>query len=163
MTQDLIHAILSAMSLPQVGLISIFVISLISATLVPLGSEPIVFAFAKTHPDLFWQAILIATLGNTLGGVIDYCLGWGAKRAFASERETIWFKWLKRFGAKALLLAWLPVIGDPICTLAGWLRLPFWASVGYMALGKCFRYLTITFLLMHVPDGTWHQLAEMFG
>ena len=62
-----------------------------------------------------------------------------------------------------MLLSWLPVIGDPICTLAGWLKLPFWPSVAYMALGKFLRYLTVSFLLLSVPDGFWHRLAELIS
>jgi hypothetical protein len=35
-------------------------------------------------------------------------------------------KWLRRFGAKSCLLSWLPIVGDPICAVAGWMKLPFW-------------------------------------
>jgi membrane protein YqaA with SNARE-associated domain len=110
---------------PDFGLL----ISLVSATLVPLGSEPAVFAVIKANPAMFWSAILVATIGNTLGGVIDYWMGWQAKQSFAKERQSRWFHWLERYGAKTMLLAWLPGIGDPLCTLGGWLRLPFWPSV----------------------------------
>ena len=52
--------------------------------------------------------------------------------------------WLRKYGAKACLLSWLPVVGDPLCAVAGWLRLPFWACVGYMAVGKFLRYTLMT-------------------
>lgn len=159
MIEAAVQWLLGILALPKVGLASIFVISFISATLLPLGSEPAVFALIKARPDLFWLAILVATLGNTLGGAVDYGMGYGAKKAFARERQTRWFHWLQRFGAKAMLLAWLPVIGDPLCTLAGWLKLPFWPSIAYMALGKFLRYVTMTTLLLSVPDGFWRQLA----
>ena len=84
-------------------------------------------------------------------------------QTYAAERSSRWFAWLERFGAKTMLLAWVPGIGDPLCTLAGWLRLPFWPSVGYMALGKFLRYLMLTWLLMEVPDGIWRQIAGWFG
>lgn len=159
MLEAAVHWLLGLLALPKAGLVSIFFISFISATLLPLGSEPAVFALIKTHPELFWTAILVATVGNTLGGALDYGMGYGAKRAFARERQTRWFYWLQRFGAKTMILAWLPVIGDPLCTLAGWLKLPFWPSVAYMALGKFLRYITMTYLLLSVPDGFWRQLA----
>lgn len=159
MIEAAVQWLLGVLALPKVGLASIFIISFISATLFPLGSEPAVFALIKARPDLFWLAILVATLGNTLGGAVDYGMGYGAKKAFARERQTRWFHWLQRFGAKAMLLAWLPVIGDPLCTLAGWLKLPFWPSIAYMALGKFLRYVTMTTLLLSVPDGFWRQLA----
>jgi membrane protein YqaA with SNARE-associated domain len=60
------------------------------------------------------------------------------------------------------LLAWLPGIGDPICTLGGWLKLPFWPCVCYMAIGKFLRYLTMTLLLLYVPDGFWRQIVHWF-
>jgi membrane protein YqaA with SNARE-associated domain len=148
------------LALPRVGLSAVFLIAFIAATLMPIGSEPAVFAVIKANQSLFWPAILVATLGNTLGGAVDYWIGYGAKLAFAKERESRWFGWLRRYGAKTMLLAWVPVIGDPICTLGGWLKLPFWSSVLYMAIGKFLRYVTITWLLLHVSDGIWRQLAH---
>ena len=56
--------------------------------------------------------------------------------------------WLERFGPKACLLAFLPVVGDPLCALAGWLRLPFWPCVGYMAVGEFLRYVIYTGALL---------------
>ncbi|HEU4549573.1 MAG TPA: hypothetical protein VFS01_07735, partial [Rhizomicrobium sp.] len=57
---------------------------------------------------------------------------------------------LQRLGAKACLLSWLPVVGDPLCAVAGWLRLPFWPCVAYMAVGKFGRYLCMTAALLWV-------------
>ena len=177
MIESAVAWLLHLLSAPEVGLSSVFVISLVSATLLPLGSEPAVFAAVKAMPQNFWLLICVATLGNTIGGAIDYWLGLGARKAllastgaskatgetYAAERKSRWFAWLERFGAKTMLLAWVPGIGDPICTLAGWLRLPFWPSVGYMAIGKFLRYLTMTWLLMEVPDGVWRIVANWFG
>ena len=67
-----IHWLLGVLALPSVGLSAIFTVSLISATLLPLGSEPAVFGFIKLAPDMFWPAILVATVGNTVGGAISY-------------------------------------------------------------------------------------------
>lgn len=163
MIEAFIHWLLSVLAVPEVGLTSVFLIALISATLLPLGSEPAVFAVVKANPDLFWPAILVATLGNTLGGAIDYGMGYAAKKAFHSERQTAWFRWLERFGPKTMLLAWLPGIGDPICTLAGWLRMPFWPSVFYMAVGKFLRYIFMTWALLSLTDGFGHWLATHMG
>jgi len=127
-----------------------------------MGSEPALFAVVKVNPALFWPALMVATLGNTIGGAISYGMGFGAKNVLAKERESRWFGWLQRFGPKTLLLAWLPVIGDPLCTLAGWLKMPFWPSLIYMAIGKFLRYLTATALLMQVPDGIWHRVLSWY-
>jgi len=160
MIESTIAWLLHLLAAPQVGLTSVFVISFVSATLLPLGSEPMVFAVIKANPALFWSTIGVATVGNTLGGVVDYWMGYRAKQTFAKERDSRWFRWLARYGARTMLLAWLPVVGDPLCTLAGWLKLPFWPSVIYMAVGKAARYLTMTALLLYVPDGVWRSVAD---
>jgi membrane protein YqaA with SNARE-associated domain len=163
MIESLVIWLLKVIAAPAVGLTSVFLISFVSATLVPLGSEPAVFAVVKANQALFWPAILVGTLGNTLGGAFDYFLGYRAKVAFAKERQTRWFAWLARYGPKTMLLSWLPGIGDPLCTMAGWLHMPFWPSVAYMAVGKLARYVSMTALLLYVPDGIWKQLAHMMG
>ena len=147
------------LSLPQYGLSTVFVVALVSATLLPLGSEPAVFGLVKLNAALFWPAVLVATAGNTAGGAITWWMGYGAERAY--ERVTHderaahprALRWLERFGAKACLLSWLPVVGDPLCAVAGWLRLPFWPCVAYMAVGKFGRYLVMTWVLMQAAQG----------
>ena len=163
MIESAVLWLLKFLAAPTVGLTSVFVISFVSATLVPLGSEPAVFAVVKANPALFWPAILVATVGNTLGGAVDYLIGYRAKVAFAKERQSRWFAWLARYGAKTMLLSWLPGIGDPLCTLAGWLHLPFWPSVGYMALGKLVRYIGMTAMLLYVPDGFWRRIGDLLA
>ena len=157
-----IDSLLAALALPSLSLPALFIISLLSATLLPMGSEPAVFAVVKMNPDLFWFVILVATLGNSLGGAISYGMGYGAKNILAREKTSRWFGWLQRFGPKTLLLSWLPVVGDPLCTLAGWLKMPFWQSFAYMVIGKFLRYLIATALLLLVPEGIWHHLLSWF-
>ena len=117
-----------------------------------MGSEFAVVALLKLNPDLFWPAIFIATAGNTIGGAVNWWMGYGAERAYERVKhkpmELRALQWLERFGAKACLLSWLPVVGDPLCAVAGWLRLPFWPCVAYMAIGKCARYITMTAALL---------------
>ena len=165
MIESAIHALLDVLSVPEIGLTAVFLISFFAATLLPIGSEPVVFAVAQANPFYFWPVIFVATAGNTLGGIVNYWLGYGAHAVFAKERESRWFTWLERFGAKTMLFAWLPIIGDLICSLAGWLKLPFWPSVFYMALGKFVRYLLLLCLLLRlpeIPDGFWRQVAQWF-
>ena len=163
MIENAVLWLLKILAAPTVGLTSVFIVSFISATLLPLGSEPAVFAVVKANADMFWPAVLVATLGNTLGGIVDYMIGHRAKTTFAKERKTRWFHWLERYGPKTMLLSWLPGIGDPLCTLAGWLHLPFWPSVTYMAIGKLARYVTMTAVLLYVPDGIWKQIGELLS
>lgn len=150
--QSLLDALLGWLALPQHGLGALFVIALVSATLVPLGSEPAVFGLVKLDTALFWPAVLVATAGNTVGGGISYWMGYGAEVAVERVRhkpvEHRVLGWLERFGAKACLLSWLPIVGDPLCAVAGWLKLPFWPCLAYMAIGKFARYLTMTAALL---------------
>ena len=184
--EGFIDWLFETVALPKVGLPAIFVISLVSATLLPLGSEPAVFAYIKLNPHLFWPAIVVATLGNTAGGAIDWWLGYAAKLAVVRFRkrrqlraheeehaehrrharqprkpslDARYFRWMRRLGPPTLLVSWLPGIGDPLCTLAGWLRLSFWPSLVYMAIGKFLRYLAMTIALLWIPDSFWHGIA----
>jgi membrane protein YqaA with SNARE-associated domain len=77
-----LEQLLIMLALPKFGLSTVFVVSLISATLVPLGSEPVVFGLIKLNPELFWPTILVATAGNTIGGAIDWWMGYGAHRGY---------------------------------------------------------------------------------
>jgi membrane protein YqaA with SNARE-associated domain len=155
--QAWLEALLAALALPKFGLSTVFVVALVSATLLPLGSEPAVFGLVKLNPELFWAAVGVATAGNTIGGAISYWMGYGAERAYERvthrQTETRALAWLRRFGPKACLLSWLPVVGDPLCAVAGWLRLAFWPCVLYMAIGKLARYITMTALLLWVFPG----------
>jgi membrane protein YqaA with SNARE-associated domain len=152
-----LEQLLAMLALPKFGLSTVFVVSLISATLVPLGSEPVVFGLIKLNPSLFWPTILVATTGNTIGGAIDWWMGYGAHRAIdkykGSSSHAKALAWLERLGPKACLLAWLPVVGDPLCAVAGWLKLPFWPCLVYMAIGKFLRFLFLTVLLLYVFPG----------
>jgi membrane protein YqaA with SNARE-associated domain len=150
--QSLLDGLLAWLALPQHGLSTLFVIALVSATLIPVGSEPAVFGLVKLDPTLFWPAVLVATAGNTVGGAISYWMGYGVEVAVERVRhkpvEHRVLGWLQRFGAKACLLSWLPIVGDPLCAVAGWLKLPFWPCLAYMAVGKFARYLTMTAALL---------------
>lgn len=152
-----IEQILTLLALPKFGLGAVFVVSFISATLLPLGSEPAVFGLVKLNPDLFWAAIVVGTLGNTLGGALTWAMGYGAHhvadRFGHSPSQLKALQWLRRLGPKACLLSWLPGVGDPLCGVAGWLRLPFWPCVGYMCIGKFLRYLIMTAVLLWLFPG----------
>lgn len=149
---DWISSLLQLLALPEYGLSTLFIASFISATLLPIGSEPVLYGLLKLNPDLFWSAIFVASVGNTLGGALDWWMGFGANKVAdhyaKSKHHTRVIAWLERLGPKACLLAWLPLVGDPLCAVAGWLRLPFWPCLFYMAVGKFLRYLIMTTFLV---------------
>ena len=144
-----IQALLTMLALPKFGLSTVFLIAFLSATLLPFGSEPAVFGLVKLNPELFWPAVGIATLGGTLGGLLTWWMGLVAERAYEQVQHkkppnARALRWLGRFGPKACLLSWLPIVGDPLCAVAGWLKLPFWPCAFYMAVGKLGRYVVMT-------------------
>ena len=122
---------------PELSLTGLFVASLLAATLLPGGSEIVLFALVRAEPQLATAALVVATIGNTLGGMSTYGLArLLPKGPPASGRVDL----VVRHGSPSLLLAWAPVIGDALCAAAGWLRLPWLPCMAWMALGKGLRY-----------------------
>lgn len=157
-----VESLLPLLALPRFGLSTLFVISFVSATLLPLGSEPAVFGLIKLNPEMFWPAILVATVGNTAGGAVTWWMGYGAERAYEhvshhKPTDARAVRWLERWGTKACLLSWLPIVGDPLCAVAGWLQLPFWPCLIYMAIGKFLRYVTMTSAMLWFWPGQFMQ------
>jgi membrane protein YqaA with SNARE-associated domain len=152
-----LNQVLTLLAMPEYGLVTLFLIAFVSATLLPMGSEPALFGLLKLNPDLFWPAVLVATAGNTLGGAVSWGMGWGSHRLVDrvrhSDTHVRALDWLERIGPRACLLSWLPGIGDPLCAVAGWLRLPFWPCLLYMAIGKFARYVTMTAVLLWLFPG----------
>ena len=151
---------MTLLALPEFGLSTVFIVSFVSATLLPVGSEAVVFGLVKLNPELFWPAVLVGTAGNTLGGALTWWMGYGAERAYERLKHqkppnAHALRWLERFGAKACLLSWLPIVGDPLCAVAGWLKLPFWPCVAYMSIGKFGRYLVMTAAALWIWPGQY--------
>jgi membrane protein YqaA with SNARE-associated domain len=155
--QAWLNSIMGWLALPEYGLSTLFLVSFVSATLLPLGSEPALFGLLKLNPDLFWAAIAVATAGNTLGGMVDWWMGYEAHQVVDKYKHSHVhvraLDWLERLGPKACLLSWLPLVGDPLCAVAGWLKMPFWPCVLYMMIGKFLRYLTMTWVLLELFPG----------
>jgi len=152
--QAWLESLFALLALPRFGLSTLFIAAFVSATLVPVGSEPALFGLLKLNPELFWPAVGVATAGNTLGGIVDWWIGYGAHKVADkyshSKHHMRVLTWLERLGPKACLLSWLPIVGDPLCAVAGWLKLSFWPCVVYMAIGKFARYVTMTIALLYI-------------
>jgi membrane protein YqaA with SNARE-associated domain len=123
----------------ETGFIGLFVASFISATVLPGGSEVALIALIHKYPDGLWQAVGVATIGNTLGGMTSYLLG----RLIPNRVQDRAIIHLHRHGYWALLFSWVPLVGDALCVAAGWLRLSPWASLVMLAIGKLVRYLLV--------------------
>ena len=126
----------------SVSLWALFVSSFLAATLLPGGSEAVLFGVLKLHPGQLWLALAVATLGNTLGGLSSYLIG----RIIPQKLQLKGLASVQRFGTPVLLLSWVPIIGDPLCVAAGWLRLNLWWSTLFIAVGKFARYAVIALI-----------------
>jgi len=124
----------------------LFSAAFLSATLLPGGSELVLFELLRNgaqRPELLWA---VASAGNTLGGMTGWLLGrWSVGLARHRRREVSGgdrraLIRLRRWGAAALLFSWVPIVGDPLCVAAGWLRTGFLATLGFIAVGKAARY-----------------------
>jgi len=129
------------------SLIALFTSSFLGATLLPGGSEAVLFGVLQAYPQLHWPALAVATLGNTLGGMSSYLVG-----RFLPGEEKLLAKLGKhqhliartqQYGSPILLLAWAPIIGDVLCVAAGWLRLNWMWVMVFMAAGKLARYWVV--------------------
>lgn len=121
---------------------TLFASSFLAATLLPGGSEVVLFAVLKQNAGIYWPALAVATLGNTLGGMSSFLVGRLVPQS-GHLRDARALDWIKTHGSPILLLSWVPLIGDPLCAAAGWLRINPWWAMLFMAVGKFARYLVI--------------------
>ena len=134
------------------GLWGLFISALVSSTLLPGGSEAVIYALGHLQQHDPWLLLGVATLGNTLGGMLTWLLGWWLARHYPPEhihaaRHAGAIARLRRWGAPVLLLSWLPLVGDPLCFAAGWLRINGLLALIFIAAGKAARYAVIVFLI----------------
>ncbi len=128
------------------SLLSLFISSLLAATLLPGGSEAVLFGVLKAYPKTLWLALGFATVGNTLGGLVSFGIG----RLVPQTHSLKYVEKVRRYGAPVLLLAWVPLIGDALCLAAGWLRFNPWQAAVFMAIGKFARYAVIAYAMYPV-------------
>ena len=133
------------------GLWGLFFSSFVSSTLLPGGSEAILAALQLNNAHAPLTLLLIATAGNTLGGLTSWLIGyflakrWPTRKLLKPKHQRA-ADWLEKHGSPLLLLSWLPIVGDPLCLAAGWLNIHFLPSLVYIAVGKAARYGVILIL-----------------
>lgn len=114
----------------------LFTSAFISATLFPGGSELIFVQQLHIHPSWGFLLFLVASVGNTLGAMTSYILG----RFIPAKRPKVLPKLLQKYGVWALLLSWLPIIGDALPVATGYLRYSWPICLLLIAVGKAMRY-----------------------
>ncbi|MGX9462005.1 YqaA family protein [Shewanella sp. A14] len=128
-----------------------------AATLLPGGSEVLLVALVNQTPSSWVELLILASIGNTLGAMTSYGLGRAGRLAKSPQdiqrrQYRYALAWLEKYGMWALLLSWLPIIGDLLCLLAGWLKIPIVQASFFMFFGKLFRYSVIVFLVLYAVE-----------
>ena len=130
----------------------LFFSAFISSTLFPGGSEAVLGYLASDTKDSLLLLVIVATLGNTLGAMSSWGIGrlisirYSAERLHKKNQQKA-VERLQKYGSPLLLLSWLPIIGDPLCIAAGWLRLHWLPSLIFISVGKLLRYVVVIYLV----------------
>ena len=127
----------------------------ISSTLLPGGSELLLAWYVAENPANFYTLLLTAIVGNVAGSMLSFFMGWLIALKYPltlldKPKHQRAKRWIEQYGAVTLLLAWVPVVGDPLCLVAGWLRLNPLSSFLFILIGKSIRYFVIAWLALEV-------------
>ncbi len=136
-----------------VELWGLFVAAFAAATILPLASE-VPLALVVSRDGSLWWPVAVATLGNYLGACTTYALARAAATRLsprAADHPPRALAWFQRYGPPALVLSWVPVVGDGIVALAGAARVPFVTFSLWTAAGKAARYLVVAWTVLRVP------------
>ncbi len=130
--------------------LSLFLVAFGAATILPLGSEPVVAGLLAAGNLSWLGVILVASVGNVLGSMCNWFLGryitrFQNGRWFPASKENLARaeNWYRRYGRATLLLSWAPIIGDPLTIIAGVLREPLWSFTLLVGIAKTGRYLAL--------------------
>lgn len=136
------------------GLGGLFLGTFLSATIIPFLSDLVLIGFYEAGYPII-PSLLIATLGNLLGGSTNYFIGYGASRSKLqtkyrlTEKKLNWWKQkMDRWGLYLGLIAWVPIIGEPMTMTLGFFRIPFWPLICMMLIGKFSRYCIVTLIYL---------------
>lgn len=122
---------------PEYGLSGLVLASFLASTVLPGGSEALLWAYLQHAPGQYWPALLLATAGNAAGGMTSWWCGrlLPLRQQLLPQQARV-----ERWGSPVLLLSWLPLVGDALCVAAGWLRLHWLPCLVFITLGKFARY-----------------------
>ncbi|WP_413701039.1 YqaA family protein [Psychromonas sp. KJ10-10] len=132
-------------------LVSLFISGFISSTLFPGGSEILLIYYVKNNSQNYLLYFVFATAGNSAGAMFTYLMGyyfhWGREKT----KHLKTYQFCHKYGVYGLLFSWLPIVGDLLPLVAGWLKLPVFPSLLFIIIGKALRYgLIITPVLYFI-------------
>ena len=135
----------------MISYLLLFGSAFLAATILPFYSEVLLYALLREGGDPL-LLVVVATLGNTLGAVVNWVLGiyllhFQDRRWFYFSREQIAAaqKWYQRYGFWSLLFAWLPVGGDALTLIAGIMKVRLWLFLLLVGTGKALRYVSVVY------------------
>ncbi|MCP4723137.1 MAG: DedA family protein [Desulfobacteraceae bacterium] len=138
------------------GLWGLFFASFLAATILPMSSE-VVLGYLLVHNFNVQGVVGVATMGNVLGALVNYGLGRAGSRVLLEKIFRVSpadiSKARRRFkthGTISLLLAWVPVIGDPLTVVAGMLKINLWVFLALVSIGKFARYAGISWAVLYL-------------
>lgn len=124
----------------------------LAATILPFYSEVVLFGMVREQAHPLWLLVVVASVGNTLGAVVNWVLG--RYLLHFQDRKWFYFKpsqlgrwqaWFQKYGQWSLLLAWMPVGGDPLTFIAGMMKVRLIPFVLLVGLGKTLRYIVVVY------------------
>ncbi|WP_108842579.1 YqaA family protein [Kushneria phyllosphaerae] len=135
----------------DIGLTGLFISAFLSATLLPMGSEGVLASLLLAGGSPV-TLVVMATIGNVLGSVVNYAMGYCANQGWlARQKPGIMARAeqrFRRYGRWSLLLAWVPIIGDPLTLIAGVLRVNLLWFLALVTVGKALRYIVLSVLIL---------------
>jgi membrane protein YqaA with SNARE-associated domain len=140
-----------------VSYLVVFLSAFLAATLLPAQSEAVLSFYILSAPQTVFALILVATVGNVLGSVLNWVLGLYATK-FQNRK---WFpatpsqikraeKFYRKYGRYSLLMSWVPFIGDPITVIAGVLREPVLSFLILVTIAKSVRYIVLSLIIFEI-------------
>ena len=137
--------------------LAVFLSAFLAATLLPAQSEAVLSFYILSAPQTVFALNLVAIVGNVLGSVVNWVLGFYATK-FQNRK---WFpatpsqikraeKFYRKYGRYSLLLSWVPFIGDPITVIAGVLREPVLSFLILVTIAKSARYIVLSLIIFEI-------------
>jgi membrane protein YqaA with SNARE-associated domain len=141
------------MDFSALGYLGLFLAGFLSSTMLPMNSEGVLLILLAQDFDP-WTCLIVATIGNSLGGLTNYWIGslgqlkWLSRLGMSEKRLSELEAKIKKYGYWLAFFSWVPFIGDPMTIALGYFRVSFWRVTALVVLGKFLRYAALILLMI---------------
>lgn len=141
------------MDFSAIGYVGLFLAGFLSSTILPMNSEGVLLILLAQDFDP-WTCLIVATIGNSLGGLTNYWIGslgqlkWLSRLGMSEKRLSELEAKIKKYGFWLAFFSWVPFIGDPMTIALGYFRVSFWRVTALVILGKFLRYAALTLFML---------------